>query len=129
MYEEHQKNLIISVKKEVQQGVINNLVYVEIMKRITAAVFPFMSHPLDKLAHNKDKVLQDYNQQVKKLNIHPQDKQYITEWETKLNGNSMSKSCCLMFDASQSILPGASCNDMLEEGKRKLNKLVEIPIR
>ena len=34
-----------------------------------------------------------------------------------------------MFDASQSILSGGSCNDMLEEGKRELNKLVEIPIR
>lgn len=99
------------------------------MKRITTGVSLFMSHPLDKLAHNKDKVLQVYNQQVKKLNMYPQDKQYITEWETKLNGNSMNKSCCLMFDASQSILSGASCNDMLEEGKRELNKLVEIPIR
>lgn len=49
------------------------------MKRITTGVSLFMSHPLDKLAHNKDKVLQVYNQQVKKLNMYPQDKQYITE--------------------------------------------------
>ena len=34
-----------------------------------------------------------------------------------------------MFDASQSIFSGASFSDMREEGKRKLNKLVEIPIR
>ena len=99
------------------------------MKRITTGVSLFMSHPLDKLAHNKDKVLQVYNQQVKKLNMYSQDKQYITEWDTKLNVNSTSKSCRLMFDASQSIFSGASFSDMREEGKRKLNKLVEIPIR
>ena len=42
----------------------------------------------------------------------------------------MSKSCRLMFDASQSILSGASFSDMRgEEGEIKLNKLVKIPIR
>ena len=100
------------------------------MKRITTGVSFFMPHPVEKLAHNKDKVLQVYNQQVKKLNMYPQGKQYITEWDTKLYVNSMSKSCRLMFDASQSILSGASFSDMRgEEGKIKLNKLVKIPIR
>ena len=150
------------MEEEIHQYVISNLVSVKIMKRITTAVLPFMSHSLDKLAHNKDKVLQLYNQQVQKLNSHKIEnilqnerltekswicwfcKEFTTistndikkspmqifiPWRAVLNGNSMSTSCRLKFDASQSISSGASCNDRLEEGKRKLNKLVEISIK
>ena len=56
------------MEEEIHQYVISNLVSVKIMKRITTSILPFMSHSLDKLAHNKDKVLQLYNQQVQKLN-------------------------------------------------------------
>ena len=55
--------------------------------------------------------------------------QIFIPWRAVLNGNSMSTSCRLKFDASQSFSSGASCNDRLEEGKRKLNKLVEISIK
>ena len=39
---------------------------------------------------------------------------------------SMSKSRHLIFHAPQSTLSGTSRNDLLEKGKRKLNKVVEI---
>ena len=72
------------IKEEVGQDVINKSVSVDIEKRITTAIFPFMFNLLDKLVHSKSKALQVYNQQVKKLDIAPQDKQDLIESETKL---------------------------------------------
>ena len=39
---------IISIKEKVKQDLINKSVSVDIEKRITAAVFPFMFNPLGK---------------------------------------------------------------------------------
>ena len=64
---EHKQTEIMSIMEEVEQGVVNNSVSVDIKKRITTAVLPFMFNPLGKIAHNKCKALQVYNQQVKKL--------------------------------------------------------------
>ena len=43
-----------------------------------------MFNPLAKLPQNKSKALQLYNQQVKKLDMAPQDKQDVIESEAKL---------------------------------------------
>ena len=63
----------MSIKEEAEQGVTNKSVLADINKRITvtAAVFPFMFNPLSKLAHNKCKAPQLYNQQVKKVDMSP----------------------------------------------------------
>ena len=44
------------------------------------------------------------------------------------NGNSISTSCRLIFDASQPTASGWSLNDILAKGKNNMNKLVEIVI-
>ena len=44
-----------------------------------------MFNSLGKSAHNKYKALQIYNQQVKKLDMAPQDKQDLIESEAKLH--------------------------------------------
>ena len=64
---------------------ISKSVSVDFKKRITTAVLPLMFNPLGKLIHNKCKALQVYNQQVKKLDMAPQDKQDLIESEAKLN--------------------------------------------
>ena len=76
---EHEQTEIMSIKEEVVKDVINKSVSVDIKKRITTAVLSFMFNPLGKLPHNKSKALQVYNQQVKKLNMAPQDKQDVIE--------------------------------------------------
>ena len=43
-----------------------------------------MFNPLHKLSHNKEKALCVYNQQVKKLNQHPQDREDVIQSEAKL---------------------------------------------
>ena len=73
----------MSIKEEVKQDVINKSVSVDI-KKTTTAVLPFMFNPLGKLAHNTSKVLQVYNQQVKKLDMTPLDKQDVIKSEAKL---------------------------------------------
>ena len=75
----------MSIKEEVEQDVINKSVSVDIKKRITTGILPFMFNLLDKLVHRKSKALQVYNQQVKKLDIAPQEKQDLIESETKLH--------------------------------------------
>ena len=74
----------MSTKKEGEQEVNNKSLSVDIKKRITAAVLLFMFDTLGKLAHNKCKALQVYNQQIKKFDMAPQDKQDVIESEAKL---------------------------------------------
>ena len=47
-------------------------------------MLPLIFNLLDKLAPNKDKALPIYNQEVKKLNQNPQDKDDVIQSETKL---------------------------------------------
>ena len=74
----------MSIKEEVEQDVINKSVFVDIKKTITSAVLPFMFNPLGKLATNKYKAPQVYNQQIKTLHVAPQYKQDVLESEAKL---------------------------------------------
>ena len=55
----------MSITEAVNQDVTDKSVSVDIKKK---------NNPLGKLAHNKSKALQVYNQQVKKLDVDPQDK-------------------------------------------------------
>ena len=64
---EHDQSEILSVREEVEQDVINNSVEVNIKNRVTVASLPLMQNPAIKLAPNKNKALQIYNQQIRKL--------------------------------------------------------------
>ena len=68
---------MMSVKEEKEQDVNNKSITVDTDRRITTALLPLMFNPLRKLAPNKDKALCIYNQQVKKLNQNPQDKEDV----------------------------------------------------
>ena len=81
---EHEQYEMMSVKEEVEQDIINNSVKVDMEKRTTTASLPLMHNPTVKLAHNKEKALQVYNQQIKKLNKNPQGKADVIESEAKL---------------------------------------------
>ena len=74
---EHSQADMMSVKEEKEQDVNNKSVTVDTDRRITTALLPLMFNPLRKLAPNKDKALCIYNQQVKKLNQNPQDKEDV----------------------------------------------------
>ena len=81
---EYEQYEMMSVKEEAEQDIINNSVKVDMEKRTTTASLPLMHNPTVKLAHNKEKALQVYNQQIKKLNKNPQDKADVIESEAKL---------------------------------------------
>ena len=81
---EHDQSEILSVREEVEQDVINNSVEVNIKNRVTVASLPLMQNPAIKLAPNKNKALQIYNQQIRKLDQNFQDKRDVIESEAKL---------------------------------------------
>ena len=56
---EHSTDEIMSVKEEVEQDVTSQK---------TTASFLLMNNPSITLAHNKERLLKKYNQQIKKLN-------------------------------------------------------------
>ena len=80
----HARADMMSVKDEVEQDAISKSVTVDTDRRITTALLPLMFNPLHKLDPNKDKALRIYNQQVKKLNQNPQDKEDVIKSDGKL---------------------------------------------
>ena len=72
------------VREEVEQDVIHNSVEVNIKKRVTISSFPLMQNSVIKLASNKNKALQIYNQEIQKLDQNLQDKRDVIESEAKV---------------------------------------------
>ena len=75
----------ISVKEEVEQDVINRSVEVNLEKCIAEASLPLIADPIIKLAPNRNKALNVYNQQLKKLERCQTDKENIIKAEKKLH--------------------------------------------
>ena len=59
---ENSTDEIMSVKDEVEQGVTNKSVKVDVVSQRTTASLPLMNNPSIKLAHNKERALKVYNQ-------------------------------------------------------------------
>ena len=80
-----EKSGVTSFKEEIEQDLINKSVTVDIENRICTAKLPVIRNPSRKLAPTKNKALAIYNQQVKKLENNPKDKQDVIASEAKLN--------------------------------------------
>ena len=78
---EQDQSEILSARQEVEQDVINNSVEVSIKNRVTVASLPLMQNPAIKPLPNKNKALQMYYQQIRKLDQNLQDKRDIIESE------------------------------------------------
>jgi len=81
---DHDSIEAISTREEVEQYIINQSVVVNIKERTSSAKLPLLHNPEIKLADNKDKALKVYNQQVRKLNKAPMDKQDVIKSEQKM---------------------------------------------
>ena len=81
---EHSTDEIMSVKEEVEIDVINKSLKVDMASQRTTASFPLMNNPSIKLAHNRERPLKVYNQQIKKLNQNIEDKKDVIESEENL---------------------------------------------
>ena len=57
---------------------------VDVASQRTTAYIPLMNNPSTKLAHDKERALKVYNQQIKKFNQNTDDKKVATELEAKL---------------------------------------------
>ena len=80
----HDDEESISIKEEIEQEVINESVAVNLDKRETMANLPFMQNPSTKLCPNKHKALKVLDQQLRRLNKYPKDKQDVIKSEQKL---------------------------------------------
>ena len=74
----------MSIKEEVEQDVINKSVKVDVASQRTTASLPLMNNPSITLAHNKERALKVYDQQIRKLNQNTDDKKDVIESEEKL---------------------------------------------
>ena len=81
---EHSTDEIMSVKEEVKQDVINKSAKLDVASQRATASLPLMNNPSIKIAHNKERALKVYNQQIKKLNQNTDDKKDVIESEEKL---------------------------------------------
>ena len=75
----------ISIQEEVEQGIINKSVVVNLKKGYTTAKLPFLGDPINKLAPNKYIAKRVYTRQLRKLNMNPKDKQDVIKSEKKLH--------------------------------------------
>ena len=80
-----EKTEVISIKEEIEQDLINKFLTVDIENRICSAKLPVIHNPSHKLAPNENKALAIYNQQVRKLEKNPKDKQDVIASEAKLH--------------------------------------------
>ena len=74
----------ISVQEEIEQGLIERCVHVDVSRGITTAKLPFVTDPDSLLNPNENEALQVYRGLVKKLNANPKDKLAVIESEGKL---------------------------------------------
>uniref|UniRef100_A0A7M6DQR2 Peptidase aspartic putative domain-containing protein n=1 Tax=Clytia hemisphaerica TaxID=252671 RepID=A0A7M6DQR2_9CNID len=73
-----------SIREEVEQELINKSIIVKSDEQVTIATLPFIQDPITRLVPNRSRALKVYNQQVSKLNRHPEDKSDVLESERKL---------------------------------------------
>ena len=81
----HEQIESVSIKEEMEQELINQSVTINVDQQITTASLPLLQNPSIALVPNKNKALQVYYQQVKKLNKCPQDKADVIASELKLH--------------------------------------------
>ena len=75
----------ISIHEEVEQGIIDKSVIVNLEKGYTTAKLPFMCDPIQKLAPNEYIAKRVFTAQLRKLNVNPNDKQDVIKSEKKLH--------------------------------------------
>ena len=74
----------ISIQEEIEQGLIERSIHVDISQGITIAKLPFLVDPDVRLKPNEQEAIKVFRGQVKKLNSSPEDKIAVVESESKL---------------------------------------------
>ena len=64
----------VTIQEEVEQGIINCSVQVDIVRRVTTAALPFVTNPELRLEPNEALALKVYKSQAKKLSSRLEDK-------------------------------------------------------
>ena len=81
---DHDTSRSISIREEVEQQIINKTVSVDVSKNLTMASLPFTKDPKVRLIPNRWKAMKVYEQQTKRLNQHPSDRDDVIKSERKL---------------------------------------------
>ena len=75
---------VMSVKEEVEQDVINKSIHIDVTNQTSNAFLPLLHDASTYLAPNRKIALQVYNQQLRRLSKHPDDKADVLKSEHKL---------------------------------------------
>ncbi|XP_066928739.1 uncharacterized protein [Clytia hemisphaerica] len=74
----------MSLQEEVEQHIINESIDIDISNQTSTAHLPLLNGPSIYLSPNRKIALQVYNQQLRRLSKHPEDKQDVLKSEQKL---------------------------------------------
>ena len=74
----------LSVQEEIEQGIIERCVHVDVSQGITTAKLPFVTEPDSRLMPNENVALKVFRGKVIKLNANPEEKLAVVESEGKL---------------------------------------------
>ena len=74
----------ISIQEELEQGIIERCVMVDLENSRTVAKLPFLVDPESRLVSNETQALNVFRRQVKRLSLKPEDKSMVIEFENKL---------------------------------------------
>ena len=80
----HEKIEAVSIREEIEDDLIRKAVKIDVKNRVTTATLPFTHDPVLRLAPNKHKAMKTYQQQLRKLEKSPSDKQEVLMSEGKL---------------------------------------------
>lgn len=67
----YQQEEALSIREEIEQDLINKSVHLDVSKRTTIVLLPFLHDPTKKFAPNKHKAVKVYYQQLKRLRNNP----------------------------------------------------------
>ena len=70
--------------KELEQGIIERCVMVDLENSRTVAKLPFLVDPESRLVSNETQALNVFSRQVKRLSLKPEEKSMVIEFEKKL---------------------------------------------
>ena len=94
----------ISLQEELEQGMIDKSVTVNLVEGYSEAYLPFLCDPVKKLANNYNIALKSYKAQVRKLNSKPDDKKDVLKSMDKLRTLGYVDKLKNLSDEQQSLI-------------------------
>ena len=102
----------VTIQEEIEQGIIDRNVTVDIARRVTTAALPFVTNPDLRLGPNEFWALKIYKGQARKLNGRPADKLAVVQSENKLQQLGFVDYLDNVSEENKALIVGKLQNDI-----------------